>query len=102
MPVNEDLILTVNLGLDIAPSRLDTLGRKKTPVSYEECGFLDCSDELNDVLGGPGRNRTTDTRIFNLCHSNVGLALILIIGIPFYRDEKMPEDLTALRAVGDR
>lgn len=65
MPVNEDLILTGNLGLDIAPSRLDNLGRKKTAVSYEECGFLDCSDELNDVLGGPGRNRTTDTRIFN-------------------------------------
>jgi hypothetical protein len=37
-----------------------------------------------------------------LCHSQVGLALILIIGVPFYRDEKIPEDLTALRAVGDR
>ena len=37
-----------------------------------------------------------------LCHSQVGVALILIIGIPFYRDEEIPEDLTVLRAVGDR
>ena len=54
MPVNEDLILTGNLGLDIAPSRLDTLRRKKTAVSYEECGFLDCSRRTERYSWWPG------------------------------------------------